>query len=137
VDGVGFELDFDDMGLRSMSILGPTILDAVLLAMLSLVPLRGLMVVAGFGILVGHRRKPCKALAVAGDDDVLDATKCPSFLVTKSRLCAQLVDFSNGTRFSSWSSITPYSPVVCLSPPLSHWLLIHCALPGLRGLLDT
>jgi hypothetical protein len=40
---------------------------------LLLLPLYGLLVVAGIGLELGHRRKPCKALAVAGDDDIFDA----------------------------------------------------------------
>jgi hypothetical protein len=93
------------------------------------VPLCGLMVVAGFGFWVGHRRKPCKAFAFAGDDNVFDAvfllggaTKCPSFLVAVSRLHAGLSRFSDGARFSSSSLGTPSLPSLCSSPPSSPWL---------------
>jgi hypothetical protein len=107
VDGVGVDLHFGDLGLGSVSLIGPTIFDAVLLVVLSLFPLRYLMALVSFGIWVGHRRKPCKALATTGDDDVFDivlvlggATKCPSFLVTRSRLRAQLAGFYDGIWFS-------------------------------------
>jgi hypothetical protein len=86
----------------------------------------------------------CKALADAGDDNVLDAvfllggvTKCPSFLVAGSRLHVQLARFSSGARFPSLSLDTPSSPSFSLSPPLNPWLLLHGVLSGLSGLLDT
>jgi hypothetical protein len=52
----------------------------VLSAVSALLPLHGLMVVAGSGFWVGHRRKPCKALAFVGDDDVFHAV----FLLSRS-----------------------------------------------------
>jgi hypothetical protein len=70
---------------------------------MALLLLRDLVAVAGFGLWVGHWRKPFKALATAGDDDVFDAvlllggtTKCPSFLEAGSRLHARLARFSIG-----------------------------------------
>jgi hypothetical protein len=58
------------------------------------------MALAGYWYGTGNRRKPCKATAGAGDDDVLDAiyllggaTKYPSFRVAGSRLLAKLACF--------------------------------------------
>lgn len=102
------------------------------------------MVVADFRFWVVHWRNLCKASAAAGDDDVLDdvfllggATKCSSFLVVGSCRRALLARFFDGVRFSSLALDTPSSPFLCLSPPLSSWLLLHSVLPSLGGLLDT
>jgi hypothetical protein len=127
---VGVEFDVGDPGSGSPRSLGLTIPVVVLSAVSALLPLHGLMVVAGSGFWVGHRRKPCKALASAGDDDVFHAvfllggaTNCPSFPVAGSRPHARLALFSDGTRFSSWSLGTPALPSLCSSPPLSPRLL--------------
>jgi hypothetical protein len=123
---VGVEFDVGDSGSGSPRSLGLAIPVAVLSTVSALLPLHGLMVVAGFGFWVGHRRKPYKALAFASDDDVFHAvfllggaTNCPSFLVAGSRPHARLARFFDGTRFSSWSLGTPALPSLCSSPPLS------------------
>jgi hypothetical protein len=98
------------LGIGSPHLLGPATHEEVS----AVVSGSFLMALAGYWYGTVIRRKPCKATAGAGDDDVFDAiyllggaTKCPSFRVAGSCLLAKLACFFGRGESSvcRWTSV--------------------------------